>query len=66
MLGYLAKNEIPELLWLMTEMQNSTVFTDKGQLFRIDVNDQLCALNGIIPRSNNADLKKEEFKLKLI
>ena len=50
----------------MTEMQNSTVFTDKGQLFRIDVNDQLCALNGIIPRSNNADLKKEEFKLKLI
>ena len=50
----------------MTEVKDAAVFTDKLELFGIDVNDQLCPLNSVISVRHNIYLNQLIFNVPII
>ena len=58
MLRELTKNEVSKFLRLVTEMEDSPVFADDPVLLLTHVDDELCAENGVVTRSDDANLQQ--------
>ena len=60
MLGDLAQDEITQLLWLVAEVEHSSVLADDPEHLLSDVNHQLCLDDGVVTSAHYTHLRREK------